>query len=318
MVYSKFVTAFTACTLLTLGGHVVVGAQTSSSSSSGSSSSQSSGTSSSSNQVTVPFSDPSRPGTVKVNVFNGSIEVRAGSGREVIVTTNDGRDRDDERERERERARERSRGGSNDDPSAGLRRLTQPGGVNIEESNNTVSITAPMMSSSTRVAIQVPAATNLELRSVNGGQVSVEGVTGSIEVNNVNGRINLTDVGGPVIAHATNGRVVVTLKQLPAGKPMSFTSFNGDVDVTVPASAKANLKMRSDRGDVYTDFDVKTTQAPPQSADAQRDDRRDSRDKDKAKYRLEMDRSIYGTVNGGGPDFELRTFNGNIYLRKAK
>ena len=40
--------------------------------------------------------------------------------------------------------------------------------------------------------------------------------------------------------------------------------------------------------------------------------------KDKAKYRLEMDRSIYGTVNGGGADFELRTFNGEIYLRKAK
>jgi hypothetical protein len=31
-----------------------------------------------------------------------------------------------------------------------------------------------------------------------------------------------------------------------------------------------------------------------------------------------MDRSIYGTVNGGGADFELRTFNGEIYLRKAK
>jgi hypothetical protein len=30
-----------------------------------------------------------------------------------------------------------------------------------------------------------------------------------------------------------------------------------------------------------------------------------------------MDRSIYGTINGGGPDFELRTFNGNIYLRKS-
>jgi hypothetical protein len=31
-----------------------------------------------------------------------------------------------------------------------------------------------------------------------------------------------------------------------------------------------------------------------------------------------VDRSIYGTINGGGPDFELRTFNGDIYLRKAK
>jgi DUF4097 and DUF4098 domain-containing protein YvlB len=175
------------------------------------------------------------------------------------------------------------------------------------------------MAGSVSITIQVPAATSLVLRAVNGGEVTVEGVTGSIEVNNVNGSIALTDVGGPVIAHATNGRVVATLKQVAAGKPMSFTSFNGNVDVTLPASAKANLKLRSDRGDVYTDFEVQTTQAPPrtQQGDSSRDrGRNDSRGN--ARYRLEMDRSIYGTINGGGPDFELRTFNGNIYLRSAK
>jgi len=276
------------------------------------------------NQVTVPFSDPSRPGTVKVSVLSGSISVRVGSGRDVIVNTTDGRDPDDDRERERERNRERSRSGPADDPAAGMKRLTQPAGVNIEEENNTVSINAPAMLGHVTVAIQVPAATNLVLRAVNGGEVSVQGVNGSIEVNNVNGRITLTDVGGPVIAHATNGKVVATLKQLPAGKPMAFTSFNGDVDVTLPPSAKATLKMRSDRGDVYTDFDVQMTQPPAGAtspSDARQNDNRNrSRDdsKDKAKYRLEMDRSIYGTVNGGGADFELRTFNGEIYLRKAK
>jgi len=276
-------------------------------------------------QVTVPFSDPSRPGTVKVSVLSGSISVRVGSGRDVIVNTTDGRrDADDDRERERERARERGRSGSADDPAAGMKRLTQPAGVNIEEENNTVSINAPAMLGRVTVAVQVPAATSLVLHAVNGGEVSVQGVNGSIEVNNVNGKITLTDVGGPVIAHATNGKVVATLRQLAAGKPMAFTSFNGDVDVTLPASAKATLKMRSDRGDVYTDFDVQMTPAPAgasSSNDARRDDNRNrARDdsKDKAKYRIDMDRSIYGTVNGGGPDFELRTFNGEIYLRKAK
>jgi hypothetical protein len=82
------------------------------------------------------------------------------------------------------------------------------------------------------------------------------------------------------------------------------------------------VKLRSDRGDVYTDFDVKPTPAPA-SATTPRDDRRnrrrdDDNDKDKGKYRLDIDRSIYGTINGGGPDLELRTFNGNIYLRRAK
>lgn len=324
MVNSTRILVSLACTLLVLGGVAnaqapAAGAQT-----------QSAGAG---NQVTVPFSDPSRPGTVKVNVVTGSISVRVGTGRDVVVsTTNARRDADEERqrERERERERERTRNGSIDDPTAGMKRLTQPAGVNVEEENNTVTISAPAMMGRTTVEVQVPAATSLVLHAVNGGEVSVQGVNGSIEVNNVNGRITLTDVGGPVIAHATNGKVVATLKQLPAGKPMAFTSFNGDVDVTLPATAKATLKMRSDRGDVYTDFDVQMTQPPAgssssssrsssssSSANGSRNrDRDDS--KDKAKYRVEMDRSIYGTVNGGGADFELRTFNGEIYLRKAK
>jgi len=306
-----------ACTLLVLGG--VASAQTPAAGAQAPSAPAGS-------QVTVPFSDPSRPGTVKVNVVTGSISVRVGSGRDVIVNTTDARrDADTDRERERERQRERSRSGPADDPAAGMKRLTQPAGLNIEEENNTVTISAPPMLGRATVNVQVPAATSLVLHAVNGGEVSVQGVNGSIEVNNVNGRITLTDVGGPVIAHATNGKVVATLKQMPAGKPMAFTSFNGDVDVTLPASARANLKMRSDRGDVYTDFDVQMTQAPAgsrssSSSSSNDSDRNRTRDdsKDKAKYRLEMDRSVYGTVNGGGADLELRTFNGEIYLRKAR
>jgi hypothetical protein len=273
-------------------------------------------------QVTVPFSDPARPGTVKVNVLSGSISVKVGAARDVVVNTTPGeRDRDNERQRNRAGDPQRS-----DDPStAGMRRLTQPVGVNVEEENNVVTISSPAMFGPVNIAVQVPAATSLVLRTVNGGEVTVEGVTGSIEVSNVNGSIRLTDVGGPVTAHATNGKVVATLRQLAAGKPMSFTSFNGNVDVTLPASVKANLKMRSDRGDVYTDFDVQTVPAParPNGPDARRDDNR-GRDRDaadpkgKAKYRLDVDRAIYGTVNGGGPDFELRTFNGDVILRKAR
>jgi hypothetical protein len=33
-------------------------------------------------------------------------------------------------------------------------------------------------------------------------------------------------------------------------------SFNGDVDVTFPASLKASIKMQSNMGDIFTDFDM--------------------------------------------------------------
>ena len=36
------------------------------------------------------------------------------------------------------------------------------------------------------------------------------------------------------------------------------------------------------------------------------------------RYRINRNRSIVGTINGGGPEFELRTFNSNVYVRKGK
>jgi DUF4097 and DUF4098 domain-containing protein YvlB len=36
------------------------------------------------------------------------------------------------------------------------------------------------------------------------------------------------------------------------------------------------------------------------------------------KYRVQFDRAMYALINGGGPEIQFTTFNGNIYLRKAK
>lgn len=267
----------------------------------------------SNNTVTAPFSDASRAGTVKVSVIRGSITVRAGAARDVTITTPARPDQD------RDNARGRGR---NNALPPGMHRLTQPTGVRVEEENNVMTVsTSPGEDSD--LELQVPAATSLVLRAVNGGEILVERVNGSIEATNINGKITLSDVGGTVVAHATNGAVVATLREVTAGTPMSFTSLNGSVDVTLPASTKASLKLRSDRGNVYTDFDVQTSQPPAPAAapaaGAGRDSQRSAdRDRNRSRLRVEIDRSVYGTINGGGPDFELRTFNGNVYLRKAK
>ncbi|MGE4054375.1 MAG: DUF4097 family beta strand repeat-containing protein, partial [Vicinamibacterales bacterium] len=139
--------------------------------------------------------------------------------------------------------------------------------------------------------------------------VSIEGVDGDLEVNNMNGSITLTNVSGSVVAHSSNGDVVATVTRVSEGKAMAFTSFNGNIDVSLPSSAKASLHLRSTRGDVYTDFDLQAIASKPVV--------RDSRQAG-GRYRLELARAVEGTVNGGGPDFEFRTLNGNIYLRQGK
>ena len=244
----------------------------------------------------VPFSDPSRPGKVEVRLLNsGGITVRGENRRDVAVVM---------------RTAASGRPVRPEPPAPpGLRRLTQTPGFEITEERNEIKIE----SSSFRqgigaLEIRVPLRTNLELSSVNGGTITVENVEGELEIGNVNGSVVLTNVAGSVVANSQNGGVTATLSRVMADKPMAFSSFNGKVDVTLPSSIKANLRMRSDNGDIFTDFDVQLQQAPPPTRGRSNSGR----------YRVEVNRAIYGSVNGGGPEIELRSFNGTIYLRKGQ
>ena len=90
---------------------------------------------------------------------------------------------------------------------------------------------------------------------------------------------------------------------------MAFTSLNGTVDVTLPPATKANLRLRSDNGDVYSDFDVQWRRRHPR--------RLRPSNSSNGRYRTGRNRSVVGAINGGGPEFELRTFNSNVYVRKG-
>ncbi len=54
-----------------------------------------------------------------------------------------------------------------------------------------------------------------------------------------------------------NGEINATVRELVEGKPLSFTSINGEVAVNLPASAKANVRLRTHNGSILTDFDEK-------------------------------------------------------------
>jgi hypothetical protein len=243
--------------------------------------------------IKAPFSDPTRPGTVHVGLISGSITVVASDTREVLIEVS---------------------GEALPQPppedARGLRRLTPQPGVTVEERNNRMELKAWPPHREIELRIQVPKQTQLELSTVNNGDIRVERVEGELEIGNVNGNIELTDVSGAVVAHTVNGRVLATLTRVATDKPMAFTSLNGAVDVTLPSTIKANLKLRTDNGSAFTDFDLNVQ---PTSSTVTPD----SDPRGRGRYRIEVNKVISGSVNGGGPEIEMRTFNGNIYLRKG-
>ena len=167
----------------------------------------------------ISLSDPARPATVHLGLIQGSIAVRGTDRKDVLVQS----EVDDED------------GHVSKPDAAGMRRIQQRAALTVEEENNRVAISAASPNRFYKFTIEVPAKTNLEVSTVNGGEITVEGVDGEIEVGNVNGGITMTRVAGSVVAHTTNGGVKVSLTRVTPQKPMAFTTLNGDVDVTFPA-----------------------------------------------------------------------------------
>jgi hypothetical protein len=250
-------------------------------------------------KVNVPLSDPSRPAVVHASLMNGGITVTGYNGKEVIVEA-------------RARGSEAGREAKPDRKAEGMRRLdTHGSGLSVEEQDNEVHIGVRTMNRTVDLNIQVPFNTSLKLRCLNDGDIRVERVSGEVDVDDLNGGVKLSNISGAVVAHSLNSDVVVTLDQVTPGKSMSFSTMNGDVDVTLPAEVKARVKMKSDNGEIYSDFDVRpeTNPASPKVSETHGKDGR---------FRVQFDKVTYGSINGGGPEMQFTTFNGKIYLRKKK
>jgi DUF4097 and DUF4098 domain-containing protein YvlB len=246
------------------------------------------------NKVTVPLSDPSRPVTLRAHLVSGSITVKGADVKEVIVEA-------------RARGDEAHSGGR----AEGMKRIPMTStGLNIEAENNNVRVSTDSYQRTIDLTITVPIHTSVSLHSVNDGNIVVSGIDGELDINNINGEVDLKNIGGSVVAHALNGHVVATFNRIDPQKPMAFSSLNGDIDVTFPADLKANVSLRTDNGEVYSDFDVKVLpNAPQQTVEDNRGHG--------GKYKVKIDKNVRGTINGGGQEIQFKNFNGNIYIRKA-
>jgi DUF4097 and DUF4098 domain-containing protein YvlB len=239
-------------------------------------------------RVVIPERNTSRPRQVNVSLVNASITVKTHSSREVIV------------ELQGHGQRSTPRG------SDGLRRLDLPaGGLEVTEEDNVIEVKTRTPNTG-GVVITAPANTSLTLKSTN-GEITVEGIRGEIDANSNNGSITLTGVSGTVVAHSLNGEIRAALDGIDQSKPLSFSTLNGQIDVTLPASTKANVKFKADRGEVYTDFEIAL--AGPGTVTKKEDT-------SGGRYRVQIERVIQGTINGGGVEVSFYTLNGRINLRK--
>jgi DUF4097 and DUF4098 domain-containing protein YvlB len=263
----------------------------------------------------VPLTDPSKPALVKAGLHIGSITVTGYNGKNIIVEARVvKRSERAKKELPEEKELLKARGyieaeKEKHKKTKGMYKIqSRVIGLTIEEENNQVYVKTSWLNQNIKLDIKVPYKTSLKLKVLNDGYIKVEKVEGEIDVNHLNGPLKLQNVSGTVIAHSMNGEVTVVFDRVNLKKPMSFSTFNGDIDVTFPKSAKFNVKMNTRQGEIYSDFklDIKAPATSPKG------------ERKNGKYRIKFDNTINGRLNGGGEEVLFKTYNGDIYIREKK
>jgi len=272
------------------------------------------------NQQTLTLSQPAQPATVNVSLFTGAITVRAGAAGTVTVTATP----------------ENSKDVLPTLPAAappGMHLLNSGGAFSALEKDNHVTISTSMRAGIAELALQVPASSSLNLNTMKGA-ITITGISGDLSLQTVNGDIQLEQVGGSILAHALHGKITATVSQL-GPKPSAFSSLNGDINVTLPAGAQANLRLQDDRGGIYLDdgfhfvatapapklgLGLPSPPAPPPAPRVAVPGGMPNPMPMPMPMPMPQQEgpSVTGTLNGGGPELRIQDFRGNIYLHQAK
>jgi hypothetical protein len=190
---------------------------------------------------TIKFSDPSKPGTLKIALARGDLRIQGADAAEISVKSE-------------VKAQKQVR-------KDGLRVISESSSYSLIEKDNVVTLDARSglwgKGSPSEFRLTVPRSTNIIVESTLGGDIACAGVAGDLEIKSITGEIRLDDIAGGVVVTTANGEIRANVRELRDGKPLSFTSYNGEVVLRVPMEAKANVRLRTQNGSVLTDFDEK-------------------------------------------------------------
>lgn len=225
---------------------------------------------------------------VKIGTIHGSVTIEGHSGKDIIVSGTKC---------------------SSDEDAEGLKLISGNGisdntngyCLNIQENEGTVVIKA-VSNKNQNVKLLIPERMNITVQSKGwvARGITITNVKSELEITSEYAPVSLTNVTGPVVLNATYGKVKAVFSKINQQKPISMVATYNNLDVTLEGDTKANLRMESSYGDIYTDFDVKT---PANTGD---------------ELEKISSHTVTGTINGGGVEVHLESPYKNVFLRRRK
>lgn len=180
-------------------------------------------------------------------------------------------------------------------------------GLGFNEVDGSIEITgASKQSEDAKYTFKIPNSMSLKVNYsspfVEYDKVSFKNFTNEIEVRTLDADIDLLNVTGPITVATIDGTTKVVFGTVNQESPISISSIDGEIDVTLPANTPANLHFGTIDGEIYTDFDVDFTKKAKEGR--------------RSISYIGGHNSSKGTINNGGVVIKLSNIDGIIYLRK--
>jgi hypothetical protein len=189
----------------------------------------------------IAFSDPAKPGTLKIRVWHGEVNIHGADVKEIIVKS----DSADESPTPRK---------------DGMRVLSASAGYVLSEKNNVASLdygADGWTGGAANFDITVPRSTSIVVANSARGNLECSDISGDVDIRTMGGDVTLRDISGGALVETMNGEINVHVKALAEGRPLSFTSMRGEISIHLPENSKANIRLRTHRGVILTNFDDK-------------------------------------------------------------
>jgi hypothetical protein len=189
----------------------------------------------------IALSDPAKPATLRIRVWQGDVTVHGEDVKDVSVKTDSPAEESPPR----------------DD---GMRVLSASSSYRLSEKDNVVTLEYGADGSGGAPAdfsIDVPRSTSVVVANSIRGDLECTGLSGDIDVRTVHGDVKADQVSGGVCIESMNGEITVNMASVSPSKPLSLTSMNGKIAIRVPSAAKATIRFRTHHGVILTNFDDK-------------------------------------------------------------
>jgi DUF4097 and DUF4098 domain-containing protein YvlB len=198
----------------------------------------------------------------------------------------------------------------------GNRKIVTPSGTHplrgggytleVEEDDNEISLNTDWRINKVSIVARVPRRADVELQTINDGEIIVSNLTGSLELYNTNGPITAHNITGSVIAESVNDNIDISFAKFSEDGASSMESINGDLILSLPEGVGVTTQLDTSRGEIYSDFEVEVR---PVQQVVERDDT-------KKGVSIQIESVIIADINGGGHVVRMKSLHGDLNIRK--